>query len=164
MSSLVTWKQRGSIALWQYTENRGNYPGWHLSADDAGCASLIALVDLFRSGGVAASQLVTVVAPTPEVLAVPNNRAAGFVAPTELRLSYAETLSEWYFPSSMDPASLTVGDKFARQLREGVCGIPCGHGDYSIGTNRRGNLSLTFWWRVTPPNNSFKPTPLRGAA
>jgi len=164
MHSLESWRQKGSLALWQYTENRGNYPGWHLSADDAGCVSLVVLLDLFRSGGVAASRLVAVVPPTPDVLAVPNNRAAGFVAPKELLLSYSETPSEWHFPSSLEPATLTVGDAFARQLRDGIAGIPSGKGDYSIGTDRRGNLRLTFWWRVTPPNNSSKPTPLRGAA
>ena len=38
------WKQRGIISLWRYTENSRNYSGWHLTADAAGCASLLELL------------------------------------------------------------------------------------------------------------------------
>lgn len=158
-----SWKQTGSVALWRYTENQRNYPGWHLSADDTGCASLIALLDAFSTDGIAGNRTVSITSPTPEILAVPNNWSASFVAPDKLLISVSDTPSQWSFPESLDPAELTIGADWLPKLRLAIAGIPRGEGDYSIGVSNAGSLRLTFWWQVTLPN-SFKPKPLRGSA
>jgi hypothetical protein len=158
------WKQTGSVALWRYTENQRNYPGWHLSADDAGCASLIALLDAFAADGNAGTRTLSVTRPTSEILAVPNNRSASCVAPDKLLLSFSDVASQWSFPDSLDPAELTIGADWLPKLRKAIAGIPHGEGDFSIGLSKGDSLALTFWWQVTLPNDSFKPSPLRGSA
>jgi hypothetical protein len=41
MQTAHLWKQAGRISVWRYTENAGNYPGWHLTADPAGFSRLL---------------------------------------------------------------------------------------------------------------------------
>lgn len=142
------WKQAGRVSLWCYTENERNFPGWHLTADATGCSSLISLIDAFAFDNVAVSRTLEVVAPTAEILAVPNNRSgrAEWGAPTKLRLSFSLVPTEWAFPNASDLATLTVGSEWLAPLRKGIEGIPKGLGDYSIGTQSNGNLRLWFWW------------------
>ena len=142
-----SWKQAGSVALWRYRENQHNFPGWHITADTVGCASLLALLDALAADGRTSSRTLAVQAPTPAILSVPNNRSSGWRSPSKLRLSFSATPSEWSFPESSEPAALTLGFEWLPALRQGIAGIPNGEGDYSIGKAGGGNLQLWFWWQ-----------------
>lgn len=140
-----SWQQSGSVMLWRYTENQRNFPGWHLTADPPGCASLIALLDAFAADGTPISRTLTVTAPTQATLAVPNNRSAAPVVPAKLRISFSQTATGWSFPQSINPAELSVGADWLPVLRQAIAGIPRGKGDYSIGPPDSGSLWL--WWQ-----------------
>jgi hypothetical protein len=142
-----SWKQAGSIALWRYTENQRNYPGWNFTADEVGCASLLALLDAFEADGFVASRTVSTNPPTAAILRVPNNRSSAWLAPSKLRLSFSANPAEWSFPESLEPATLTFGADWLPQFRQAVAGVPRGDGDYSIGHTGNGNLQLWFWWQ-----------------
>ena len=143
-----SWKQSGNVSLWHYTENERNYPGWHLTADPAGCASLVALLDALAADGIPASRSVDITPPSKAQLGVPNNKSdlAAWRAPTKLRVCFSAILAHWSFPLDLDPAVLTVGSDWLAPLREGISGIPHGRGDYSIGPGGKGNSRLCFWW------------------
>lgn len=140
------WKQTGSLSLWRYEENRRNFPGWHLTADAVGCASLLALLDALAADGGGGSRTLVIQAPTPVMLAVPNNRSSACRSPSRLRLSLSATPSEWCFPESLEPAALTFGPDWLPQLQRAIEGIPRGEVDYSLGRSDGGNLRLWFWW------------------
>jgi len=135
--------------LWRYTEHDRNFYGWHITADPAGCASLMALIDAFAEDGVPASRVFEVSSPTERVLAVPNNRPgqAVWIAPSKLRISYTAITTSWQFPDSLEPAELTLGADWLPDLRKGIEDIGRGLGDYSIGGRRDGSLPLWFWWQ-----------------
>ena len=141
-----SWKQSGRISLWRYTENERNFPGWHINADSAGCESLLALLEVLSADG-GGSRTVAIATPTKAQLDVPNNKAglATWVAPDKLRMTFSPNPEEWFFSSAIDPAEITVGTSWLAPLREGIAGIPNGHGDYSIG-DRKSGLPLWFWW------------------
>ena len=140
-----SWEQAGTVALWRYTENQRNCPSWNLTADAAGCASLLALLDAFEADGAAASRTLSITSPSPAILRVPNNRSSAWIAPSKLRLSFSVDPGEWSFPESMEPAMLSIGADWLPQLRRAVAGIPGGEGDYSIGSSSSGKL--WFWWQ-----------------
>jgi hypothetical protein len=142
-----SWKQSGSVSLWRYTENLRNYPGWHLTADAVGCASVVTLLDALESDNSAVSRTIALVPPTPAVLAVPNNRSSAVIAPEKLRMSFSLAPSQWSFTESAAPAELTFGSNWLPQLRRAIAGISRGEGDYSIGESGGGNLPLWFWWQ-----------------
>ena len=141
------WKQEGRISLWRYTANERNYPGWHLNADKAGCASLLALLQEL-TGSPGAQRTVQISAPGPAQLSVPNNQGgrAPWLAPEKLRVSCCSEPQMWGFPPDSEPACLTVGASWLEPLRLGIRGIPEGRGDFSIGSGKNGSLPLWFWW------------------
>jgi len=144
-----SWKQSGNISLWYYTENERNYPGWHLTADAAGCASLVALLDaLAATDGALESRAVEITPPSKAQLCVPNNKSglAAWKAPRKLRVSFSLTPADWSFPLDLDPAVITIGSDWLAPLQEGILGIPLGRGDYSIGPARGDCSKLWFWW------------------
>jgi hypothetical protein len=139
-------KHSGVVVLWRYTDNDRNYRGWHLTADGAGCVSLLALLDAFAADRVAGSRTVRISRPTASVLAVPNQRPSQWVSPSKLRLTFSLTPSEWRFPASADQAELVIGADWLPKLRRGVADIANGQGDYRIGVLDDGSLPLWFWW------------------
>ena len=143
-----SWKQSGNISLWYYTENEHNFPGWHLTADPAGCESLIALLDALAADGVIASRSVEITPPSRAQLGVPNNKSglAAWQAPGKLRIAFSDNPADWSFPLDLDPAVLTIGSDWLAPLREGISGITQGRGDYSIGGAGKGSSRLWFWW------------------
>lgn len=143
-----SWKPSGKVSLWYYTENERNYPGWHLTADAAGCDSLIALIDALAADGCAASRVVEIRPPSSAQLKVPNNKSglAAWQAPDKFRIAFSDEPAEWSFPLGLEPAVLTVGSDWLAPLRDGISGIARGRGDYSIGLAGSGSSRLWFWW------------------
>lgn len=140
-----SWKQSGSVSLWHYTENERNYPGWHLTANAAGCASLVALLDALAADDISGFRAVEITPPSKAQLNVPNNKSglAAWRAPSKLRVAFSTTPADWSFPLDLDPAVITIGADWLAPLREGIFGIPHGRGDYSIGPPGKGRL--WFW-------------------
>ena len=139
-----SWKQQGSISLWRYTENERNFRGWHLSADESGCRSLVDLIEALAADGAPASRSIELIAPTPAILGVPNNRGgtASYKSPQKWRVRFSSEPDHWSFPKQLDPAEFCFGYEWLEPLRKGISGMSQGLGDYSIGSD----LPLWFWW------------------
>lgn len=136
------WNQTGRVVLWRYTENQRNYPGWHLSADADGCANLLAVLDQLSSAS-AAYRTLQITLPSAAQLGVPNNRSAGWLAPSRLRIEWSPQPATWLLPEALDLAHLTLGADWVAPLRAGITDIAAGRGDFSIGGRDAG---LWFWW------------------
>lgn len=145
------WKQSGSISLWRYTQNESNYPGWHLSADADGCASLSALLQSLVQDGHAVTRTVLLEAPNHRILSVPNNLGgrANHEAPGKLRIRFSGDSGVWSFPPALEPAELTFGKEWLEPLQRGLDAIARGQGDYYIGIKQKDSLPLWFWWRLS---------------
>src|SRR5438093_904259 len=91
------WKQAGATFFWRYTRNLRNYPGWHLATDAAGHRSMLDLLRRVSATGIEphVSRTLRLTAPSPEVLAIPNNRRSPVVAPARLRLLLADDPEQW---------------------------------------------------------------------
>lgn len=142
-----SWKQAGNVWLWRYTRNQRNYGGWHLTADAAGCSSLVELLKAFVEDGIPALRTVKISDPTVTILSVPNKKSA-WIAPSKLRISMSPVATDWLFPATTDPATLTLGGDWMDQLSQAIEGIQRNEGDYSIGQTADKNQRLWFWWRV----------------
>ena len=144
---LHSWKQQGVVRLWRYTEFKQKFGGWHLTADDAGVASLLVLLPLLAATP-GAHRSVALSPPTAAVLRVPNysQGRAKWAAPAKWQISASMQPNAWHFPAT-DPAELTFGAAYLEQLTHALQGIPRGEGDFCIGTDEHANVPLWFWWR-----------------
>jgi hypothetical protein len=86
VSNVGAWKQSGRLFFWRFTENVRDYPGWNYMLDPAGAKSVAALLHVMSKSETGCSRVVQVSQPTTEVLRIPNNRGAGCVTPTKLRI------------------------------------------------------------------------------
>ena len=148
-SGLNSWKQDGAVSLWRYTENPRKFGGWHITADSAGVASLVTLINLLRQSDPDQYRTISITAPSTRTLRVPNFQRgdAPTVSPDKWRISLAPgTEDVWSFPVALDPAALTVGGLYVAKLIAALEGIPRGEGDYSIGAGKGTTLSL--WWQA----------------
>lgn len=137
------WQQHGTVSLWRYRDNARNFPGWQLTADAEGCASLLTLLDALHTEGAGASRTLQLSAPGPAQLAVPNNRDARWVAPQTMRLILDEDSGAWQWQPDGERQVLRLGVSALAGLRLGVLDIAAGQGDYSLG---HGMEALWFWW------------------
>ena len=140
----------GSVSLWRYVENERNYPGWNLSADLRGVASLLSILSELQAAG--GHRTVPITPPTLSTLAVPNNRSgkAKYVVPTKWRLHYLRTdegADAWTFSFEQEVAILALGRNRMLKLIAGIAGLTQGVGDFSIGGSNKLE-TLWFWWRV----------------
>jgi len=142
---MLGWKQRGTISLWRYTENQKNFPGWHLNADGEGCASLLKLIDALR-GHPGSYRKLRLSSPSPQQLAVPNNRTAAWIAPQLWVIQHDPEGEHWHFASESETVTLIAGACWLERLRTGAAGIPAKQGDDSIGAGRLQESRLWFWW------------------
>ena len=137
------WRQRGTISLWRYLDNTRSFPGWHFSADDAGCASMLALLDALFLDPEGTTRTLQLTAPSAEVLSVPNNRRAPVEGPASLRLSHSVDPEVLRWTENGGRLVLEIGQARAPLLRKGVADVAAGDGDYCIATVP---LPLWFWW------------------
>jgi hypothetical protein len=131
-----------NICLWRYKDNARNYPGYHLSADAAGCLVLRKILSGIRDRVEIPTQT-----PDARVLAVPNNQdgAARTVSAQRWRIETKSTYPSDHFrfgeigkifrlECSMDQLQCVIG---------GIEDIERGCGDYCVGGD--GNHVLWFW-------------------
>lgn len=133
----------GTVSLWRYLDNARNYPGWHLTADAAGCAALLALLDALGAEGAGAARTLALTAPGAAQRAVPNNRAARWEAATTLRLTVDAAADAWHWEGDGAHVLLRCGRTGLAGVRQGVADIAAGRGDHACG---RGAQALWFWW------------------
>jgi len=43
------WKQKGRVFIWRYPPHKKKHEGWHFTAEDDACESLIHLIHAMRS-------------------------------------------------------------------------------------------------------------------
>lgn len=117
-----------------------------MTADQAGCTSLLALLDVLPSAPPATFRTLTVSKPTPLILRVANHRSAPALTPSKCRVRLSANPSEWYFSPCTDVAELVIGVDWFARLRKGIADIKIGGGDYAIGDTTAGSQKLWFWW------------------
>lgn len=140
------WKQSGRISMWRYTEHARHFPGWHFTADEPGCLSMLALIDALNLDG-SGGRTVALMAPTLAQLRVPANKAgqAPWQGAERLRLMLSSDLKAWSLTLSGTLLLMEAGSDWMPALREGIAGTRMGRGDYSIGDRKCGD-PLWFWW------------------
>ena len=140
------WRQQGRIYLWRYAGTSRNHSGWHMTADEVGCQSLLDLLDIMRDAQYAAKRTVQLTRPGERELT--SGCSARPRPATRLELSHSKPKmapAHWCLAVEGARVTLELGAERLEELREGIQGIPSGNGDYCIGDDGQ---ELWFWWRA----------------
>jgi len=135
------------VCCWRYTENEKSFPGWNLAADPAACVELVAQLEELLRATEPSSVTRALEAPTPDVLAVPNNLGGGaaLVAVQELRVAFVPSSppDRWRLEPSARCLGVSAGSAALRELIEQLEDVRDGDGDCWMGS---GEDELWFWW------------------
>lgn len=148
MSSAVnSWKQAGRLFLWRYPALRKTHAGWHLTAEDDACDSLIALIEAMRTEREASRRTIAVSVPPEAVWSVPNFGAPLREALGSLTLNWDPAFDDLTLLETQDRLSLRVGDGRVDALLAGLKDIRRGEGDYALApTDEHAAPPIWFWW------------------
>jgi hypothetical protein len=147
------WKQHGKVYLWRYRQPSRHWVGWHMTADDPGCESLLNLLGQMKAAQWPSQQYLAIDKPTPAVLAVPNYRDETWYAPAQWKLKFpkGQVADEfWSLTRAGSEVTLILGASKLVEVSEGVQAVRMGDGDYAIGPEDKENWteSLSFWWML----------------
>jgi hypothetical protein len=152
MGKKATTAEQGRIYFWRYQETRKGWEGWHMTADAAGCGSLVAAIDQLLAADAGSSRPFPILAPTPAILAVPNNRRVPAVAPKRFSIIFRngeEQSRYWEIHESEGTLVLSLGAARLHELRTAIEDVAKGGGDYAVGADgkrRPSDQCLWFWW------------------
>lgn len=143
-----TWQQRGVVSLWRYANPSHSYAGWHLSADDAGCRSLLDLLAVLSTSPAGAYRTINLTEPSTRLLGVVNCSSSLIDPPPKLRISYSAMYEDWSLVAEQGHAALRVGETWRLASIAAIEAMSRGEGDFIIGP-RHPDQRVWFWWWPT---------------
>ena len=112
------WKPAGVISLWHYDGFPKNYCGFHLTADQNACPSLLRLVTCSQK-------------------CIPAEHL-------EIRFRREYSDDHWAVTENDQGIAVEMGVDGLNNFERGIADVMSGKGDWSIGS---GKESLWFWWQ-----------------
>ena len=147
-----TWKQSGRLFFWRFTANVRDYPGWNFMLDAAGSKSVAGLLLAMSRSAEDCTRIVQISHPTTEVLRVANNRGAGCVAPTKLRIELDATDADaWSLDDDGVALHWRLGARTAALAADAFAN-PLNYFDSTIGAKP----PLWSWGLLKPTSTSKK--------
>lgn len=141
------WKQAGRVYLWRYSPHHTKRQGWHFTAEDDACDSLIELVEAMRGVAQIRRRTITITRPTQPIWEIPNFGEPRKEALGPLTLSYDPSFPDLRLTEEVDRLLLRVGDERIDDLLTGLKDVRRGEGDYGFGPSEKNTAPpLWFWW------------------
>ena len=136
------WKQSGNIYIWTYQDNPKNYPGWHMSGNDAGCNSISKLLEAFIDSPPEVIRTVQLSIPTDKQFSVPNCNSKP-IPETKFMIKKSGNPNSWVLENVDGKLQLEIGTVYLSKFISGIADIQQQKGDYFIGSTQQ---ELWFWW------------------
>ena len=141
------WKQVGRVFLWRYPPHRSKCSGWHLTAKDDACDSLVKLIETMRQSPRDSRRTVTLTMPSPPIWGVPNFGKPRTETLGPLTISYEKSFADLMLVEDDDRLLLRLGGERVDDFLTGLRDVRKGKGDYAFGPTEKGVApSIWFWW------------------
>lgn len=141
------WKQVGRVFLWRYPAHLSKRRGWHFTAEEDACDSLIQLVESMRSVAEVRRRTIAISKVSEAIWAVPNFGAPRKETLGPLTLSYDPLFPDLRLTEEDDRLLLRVGSQRVDDFLIGLRDVRRGQGDYAFGpTEKNAAHPLWFWW------------------
>ena len=153
---IAEWRQTGRICLWRFKPMKRMYSGWHFSADEAGCDSLLELISLLSESTDSAHRTLDVTDPA-EVGAdrVVGRHGLKFVTPAKLRIAYyPQGLTGQSALAEMDDRlAIALDHDGLNKMRGALEDVRRGIADFSVEFDSHARdpmMRMSFWWWPNP--------------
>jgi len=141
------WNQSGHVYAWRYPDIRRSFKGWHMTADDAGCASIVDLLDRLVAAGMVQYRSVALSRVTSKISDVPTRHRPTRERPHACRITYDPAFAD--LAASFDESRLIirVGTDRAGELRAAFIEVSRGGGDFDLRPRDETlGACISFWW------------------
>jgi hypothetical protein len=145
---LTEWRQQGQIAFWRFEPHPSNkYPGWHFSADEAGCDSLRDLLQRFTPDAAAHRTWMADPVRIERASHVVGHRRSRTVTYQRIRISCQfDEAAPYSFVEDGDVLNFAVGNSRLSEFLGAVANIQMPQHEFQVSWGRSSNETLWFWW------------------
>jgi hypothetical protein len=147
MDQVNAWKQVGRVFLWRYPPHLRKHSGWHFTAEDNACESLVKLLETMRLATFDKRRTIILTKPSPPIWGVPNFGKPRIEALGPLTISYEKSFADLMLVEDDERLLLRVGDDRVDELLAGLKDVRKGEGDYAIWSIEKGtSTKIWLWW------------------
>lgn len=140
-----SWQQKGRISLWRYRKAPKMYRGWHFTADQEGCASLIELFSILSKATSPAHRTISLTDPQAvEADRIFGNHDFRLDVPAKLRL--ANDLDEsGSIGLAADAFIMPLRSEDLINFSDAVRDISVDDADFGMSFGNKDTI-INFWW------------------
>src|SRR5579871_5602399 len=106
--------------MWRYEEASRSYQGWHLSADEEGCRSLLTLLSAFTEKSSVPYRTLSLAAPSEALLEMPGKLPWNVRSVSKLRLSQRVSNTDWHLFRADDTVTFEFGERWRVLLFDAI--------------------------------------------
>ena len=140
------WCQTGSIYVWRYTAPGRSRRSWHFTADPAGCASIIDLIERMRVADTMCHRTLSLGTVTADIWGVPNFGPPKREHFAKLRIDYAPQAATLKLVEHEGRLDLGLGAARAADLMAAFAEVAVGLGDFGIATSEDKRTESWMFW------------------
>jgi len=142
-------RQTGNIALWRYSINTKNYPGWHFTADEAGRAFLYELFELMANSEWPSHKMLDTTSPN-KLIKVPNlytkNNTWQESRYMLLRYNLSENDCLWSIKLEKQNVVIEFGESKLKEFQKSLMRMEKNENDFvMVDTENSVQHTLWFW-------------------
>ena len=131
------------LSIWEYRENKRNYPGFHIAGNDSGIDNIARKLKSIK-----ANKIAILLSPvTNKMLKAPNNKAGKAKIKSYSRLVIEQSMAKndiFTITGKDHGIMIKASRKRINEIAKSLIGTKRGDGDYCIGAPKTG--LLWFWW------------------
>lgn len=143
-TGVADWKQAGNLYIWRYATPGRSRQGWHFSADPAGCASMVDLINRMVREASSRHRTLQLGAVTSAIWGLPSFGPPKPDKFDKLRIDYRPELEALNLGEIEGRLTLRLGAPGAIALKAAFTDLGIGLNDFAIATS--GEKHADRWW------------------
>jgi hypothetical protein len=141
------WRPSGAVYIWRYSALGRSRRGWHFTADPAGCASIVDLIERMTVSNTTCYRTMALGTISADIWGVPNFGPPKAEHFDKLRIDYSPGATDLTLTENGDRLDLGFGPTRAASLKAAFLDVGIGGGDFGIATSSDKRAeSWMFWW------------------
>lgn len=140
------WRQSGALYIWRYSALNRSRRGWHFTADPAGCASIVDLIERMVVSNIACHRTLPLGRVSADIWGIPNFGPPKTEHFEKLRIDYLPGAADLTLVENGDRLDLGFGLTRAASLKAAFVYVGIGEGDFGVATSSDKHAESWMFW------------------